>query len=82
MLYWGPVVLKGGLPSEFHDNFMVFSVAMYLFLSPGLSGQIVEFAHRLMISFVEHFRQLYGRDEIVFSVHQFIDLVDEYNLDL
>lgn len=32
MLYRGPVVLKGGLPSEFYDNFMLFSVAMYLFL--------------------------------------------------
>lgn len=57
---------------------MLFSVAMYLFLSPGLSGQMVEFAHRLIISFVEHFGQLYGRDEIVFSVHQLIHLVDEY----
>ena len=77
MLYWGPVVLKGCLPSEFYDNFMLFSVAMYLYLSPGLSDQMVEFAHRLMISFVKHFGQLYGRDEIVFTVHQLIHLVDE-----
>lgn len=51
---------------------------MYLFLSPGISGQMVEFAHRLIISFVRHFGQLYGRDEIVFSVHQLIHLADEY----
>lgn len=57
---------------------LLFSVAMYLFLSPGISGQIVDFAHRLMISFVGHFGQLYGRDEIVFSVHQLIHLADEY----
>lgn len=40
--------------------------------------QILEFAQRLMNSFVGHFGQLYGRDEIVFSVHQLIHLVDEY----
>ena len=78
MLYWGPVVLKGSLPSEFYDNFMLFSVAMFLFLSPGISDQMVEFAHGLMVSFVGHFGQLYGRDEIVFSVHQLIHLADEY----
>ncbi|XP_034060980.1 uncharacterized protein LOC117546329 isoform X1 [Gymnodraco acuticeps] len=78
ILYWGPVVLKDCLPSEIYDNFMLFSVAMYLFLSPGISGQKVELAHRLMISFVEHFGQLYGRDQIVFSVHQLIHLADEY----
>ena len=76
MLYWGPVVLKDCLPSEFYDNFMLFSVAMYF--SPELSGQMVELAHRSMISFVKHFGQLYGRDEIVFTVHQLIHLVDEY----
>ena len=75
MLYWGPVVLKDCLPSEFYDNFMLFSVAMYF--SPELSGQMVELAHRSMISFVKHFGQLYGRDEIVFTVHQLIHLVDE-----
>lgn len=78
MLYWGPVVLKDNFPSECYDNFMLFSVAMCLFLSTGISGQMVEFTHRLIISFVEHFGQLYGRDEIVFSVHQLIHLADEY----
>lgn len=78
MLYWGPVVLKDCLPSEFYDNFMLFSVTMYLLLSPGISGQMVEFPHRLMISFVEPFGQLYGRDEIVYNVHQLIHLANEY----
>lgn len=36
MLYWGPVVLKDCLPSEMYDNFMLFSVGMYLLLSPGI----------------------------------------------
>ena len=78
MLYWGSVVLKDCLPSELYDNFLLFSVAMYLFLSPDTSAQMVEFAHRLTVSFVDHFGQLYGRDEIVFSVHQLIHLADEY----
>lgn len=33
-----------------------------------------------MVSFVEHLGQFYGRDEIVFSVHQVINLGKEYKL--
>ncbi|KAK7893047.1 hypothetical protein WMY93_022199 [Mugilogobius chulae] len=78
MLYWGPIVLRDSLPSELFDNFMMFSVAMFIFLSPKISSEIIEFAQTLMISFVEHFGQLYGRDEIVFSIHQLIHLAEEY----
>lgn len=78
MLYWGPVVLKDCLPSEIYDNFMLFSVSMYLLLSPGISEERLAFAHKLMVSFVEHFRQLYGKDEIVYNIHQLIHLAEEY----
>lgn len=78
MLYWGPVVLKDSLPSELYDNFMLFSVGMYLLLSPSISGEMLAFAHKLMVSFVEHFGALYGKDEIVYNVHHLIHLAEEY----
>lgn len=78
MLYWGPVVLKDCLPSDMYDNFMLFSVGMYLLLSPDISEEMLAFAQKLMVSFVEHFGQLYGRHEIVFNVHQLINLAEEY----
>lgn len=57
---------------------MLFSVGMYLFLSPGISEKMLAFAHKLMVSFVEHFGELYGKDEIVYNVHQLIHLAEEY----
>ncbi|KAL6491397.1 hypothetical protein MHYP_G00017420 [Metynnis hypsauchen] len=78
MLYSGPVVLRDCLPSELYDNFMLFSVAMRLLLSPGNNEQMVKFAHDLLVSFVQHFGKLYGSDEVVFTIHQLIHLADEY----
>ena len=80
MLYWGPLVLKGSLPSELYDNFMLFSVGMYVLLSPGISEEMLAFAHKLMVSCVEHFGALYGKDEIVYNVnvYQLIHLAEEY----
>lgn len=78
MLYWGPVVLKDCLPSEMYDNFMLFSVAMYLLLSIHISVEKLSFAERLMVSFVEHFGKVYGKDEIVYNVHILIHLAEEY----
>lgn len=78
MLYWGPIVLKDLLPSELYDNLVLFSVGMYLLLSPGISEEMLAFAHKSMVSFVEHFGELYGKDEIVYNVHQLIHLAEEY----
>lgn len=77
MLYWGPIVLKDCLAEELYENFMFmfFSVGMYLLLSSAIyEERVVKF----MVSFAEHFGELYGRDEIVFSIHQVIHLADEY----
>ena len=54
---------------------MLFSVGMYLLLSPGISVDMLVFAHQLVVSFVEHFQALYGRDE---NMHQLIQLSEEY----
>lgn len=58
MLYWVPVILKDSLPSELYDNYMLFSVGMYLLLSPGISEETLAFTYKLMVSFVEHFGSL------------------------
>lgn len=80
MLYAGPVVLRDTIPLEMFNNFMLFSVAMHLLLSPGTSEKMVDCAHELLISFVSHFGQLYGRSEITYNVHQLTHLAAEYHL--
>ncbi len=80
MLYTGPIVLRNSIPSELYDNFMLFSVEMCLLLSPCTSDGMVELARNMLVSFVSHFGELYGRSEIVFNIHQVIHLADEYKL--
>lgn len=70
-MYWDPLVLKDSLPSEMYDNFILFSVRMYL-LSPGISEEMLAFVHKLMVSCVEYIGALHGKDEIVSSVRQLI----------
>lgn len=78
MLYTGPVVLKGCVECEIYDNFLLFSAGMFLLLSPGLSSSMIEFANKALLSFVTHYSRLYGTDEVVYNVHQVIDLAEEY----
>ncbi len=78
MLYTGPVVLKRFVESEIYDNFLLFSVGMFLLLSPGLSASMIEFANKVLLSFVRHYSGVYGTDEVVFNVHQVIHLAEEY----
>lgn len=80
MLYTGPIVLRDSIPSELYDNFMLFSVGMCLLLTPGISDGMVDLAYKMLISFVRHFGELYGTNEIVFNIHQVIHLADEYKL--
>ncbi|KAL3997086.1 hypothetical protein ACER0C_009742 [Sarotherodon galilaeus] len=80
MLYTGPVVLRNSIPAQFYDNFMLFSVAMHLLLSPCMSNEMVDCANEFLVSFVCHFGELYGRHEITYNIHQLKHLSEEYRL--
>lgn len=79
MLYAGPVVLNNSIPIEMYNNFLLFSVAMHLLLSPGTAESMIDCANELLISFVNHFGQLYGKTEITY-VHGLTHLAAEYKV--
>ncbi|KAK0148197.1 hypothetical protein N1851_012082 [Merluccius polli] len=60
LLYTGPVVLRGVLQPQIYDNFMLLSVGVYILASPKYFMEMNELANTLLVSFVEHFGQLYG----------------------
>ena len=41
---------------------------------------MIDFAHRMLVAFVNNFGELYGKEEFVFTIHQVIHLTDEYRL--
>ena len=77
LLYIGPVVLLGILPTALYDNFMLLSVVTSVFLNPSVCHDKCDYGHSLLLLFVEHFGQLYGADKISHNVHGLVHLRDD-----
>lgn len=73
LLYSGPVVLSRILPDEMYKNFLILSVGVHILLSPCLcKPTLINKAKVLLVNFVEHFGDLYGKDNTVYNVHSII----------
>ncbi|XP_071810762.1 uncharacterized protein [Apostichopus japonicus] len=77
LLYTGPVALLGSLCDELYHNFMLLSIAMLLLLNPRYCLHYCQYAHELLVLFVQHYGQLYGQDMITYNVHGLVHLSDE-----
>lgn len=77
LLYTGMVVTRDILPRAMYDNFMLLSVAMTILLSRRLVNDLRDYAHVLLLRFVEHFGQLYGEEMITYNVHGLVHLCEE-----
>ncbi|KAJ8018857.1 hypothetical protein HOLleu_42927 [Holothuria leucospilota] len=77
LLYTGPVVLNGQLPEPMYKNFMLLSVGIRILLSPALCESHVGYAQELLVSFVKHWGDLYGQDQLVYNVHCLTHLAAE-----
>lgn len=86
LLYTGPVVLRRVLQPQIYDNFMLLSVGVYILASPKYCLELNDFAKTLLVSFVEHFGQLYGEEFLVYNIHGLVHLSEDVkvhgNLDL
>jgi len=83
LLYLGPVVLKDILPAEVYDHFLQLSLAGTIFgcdkyvENEGLRAV----GAKLMTSYVEKFKELYGEDSISYNAHNLVHVildVEEY----
>lgn len=52
-------------------------VAISIWACSKLRVVFCDFAKTLLVSFVEHFGQLYGRENLAYNVHGLIDLSDD-----
>ena len=74
LLYTGPACLKGRVPTPIYDNFMLLSVAMTILLSVTLVGDKADFAHTLLLAFVKHCSEVYGREYVGYNMHALVHL--------
>ena len=61
-----------------YSNFLLLSTAISILVSPQ-HHSLVDYAGQLLKSFVAHFGELYGTDQIVYNVHCLVHLADEVN---
>lgn len=76
-VYTGKIVLKGILADELYDNFMAFSVALSLLLSPNLAVEHNSYSSELMTFFVAKTKELYGDHFMVYNIHSMLHLPAE-----
>jgi hypothetical protein len=77
LLYSGVIVLKGILPPDKYDHFLLLHVALRILCSPNSTEPQLEFAKRCLNNLVSLFDSLYGRQHIVYNVHNLLHLTDD-----
>ena len=74
LLYTGMVCFEGILPTALYDNFMLLSVGKSILLSEYLYNEYVDYAHNLLLLFVKHVGDIYGREVITYNMHGLLHL--------
>ena len=68
LLYTGPVVLYNKIPTELSSNIMLLSIGIHMLLNRNLCEHYADYAHQLLVSFVQHYSQLFGTNQVVCNV--------------
>ena len=77
LLYLGPVALIGILESSLYDHFLLLSVAIRLLMKPAVENEVLIYAKNLLSLFVQQCEMLYGRESLVYNVHNLIHLAGD-----
>jgi hypothetical protein len=74
VIYTGMVVLKGKIDVGFYNHFLLFCVSIYCLSSPLLCVTYNDFVDQLLLVFVRQWGEYYGRDMLVYNVHNIVHL--------
>ena len=77
MLYCGPLVLKGLLPDEKYNHFLLFDVAIRILCSNQLCQKFKSQAENYLQRFVLLTGKLYRSQSLVLNLHSLIHLVHD-----
>jgi len=77
LIYSGPVVLRGILPTTLYEHFLALSVAIRILLTQELLDHYLQYAQDLLKYFVASFGVIYGQDQLVYNVHSLIHIPDD-----
>lgn len=75
LLYLGPLVLKNAMNKTMFKNFLLFHCAISVLISAKhLKNLGSEIAEELLTAFVQHCKNLYGEEFVIYNVHILIHL--------
>lgn len=79
LLYLGPVLLYKYLPNNYFKHFLAFHCAIRILCHPTDYLQNNKFAKNLLLYFVQYYKVLYGKENVIYTVHNLIHLSDDAN---
>ena len=80
LLYIGPVILRKFLPPDLYQNFLNFSVCVFIACHPLLCRKYGDFLVSYSEVVVREFVRLYGEEQCTFNVHSFSHVFDRVKL--
>lgn len=77
LVYFAPFILYNILPNNYVLHFSAFHCAIRILCDPLNCVRNKNYAEKLLLWFVQNFKQLYGTENIVYNVHNLIHLADD-----
>ncbi|CAG7732469.1 unnamed protein product [Allacma fusca] len=77
LLYTGPVILYGILPTEKFDHFILLHVACRILCTNNVPDEYLVLAQQLLVKFVEEGKKIYGKEFLVYNIHSLVHVVDD-----
>jgi hypothetical protein len=78
LLYTGPVVMKSYLSRDIYKKFLLLQCSIYILLSDYADHfEWIKFARKLLVSFVNQVKSIYGREFLSYNMHSLIHLCDD-----
>lgn len=77
LLYTGPLVILDVVHPNVYENFLLLFVGLHILLNNTLSSMYSQYAHDVLVGFVNHFCQIYGEENAVYNVNGLTHLSED-----
>lgn len=70
-------MFKHILKEDVYKHYLLFQAAMYILCNPVLVKSMYDYAHELLLLFIQHSAVLYGKKFVVYNIHSLCHLSEE-----
>ena len=77
LLYVGPVALKNILDDKLYENFINFSVCVFILSCSRFCLPYQKFVHSLIMKSLKQYAALYGESELTYNFHGLSHIVED-----